>query len=144
MVHHNNGVADARRRRFCARLSIIAGSRSREGPSERATLCKTLQLGWDGPFQNWGRSCVNLFHNPRVWGRSGAPSTRRRPRRTGKAVDREYNNGVMVHHNNGVADARDRRFCARPSIIAGSCGREEPSERVILCKTLQLGWDGPF
>lgn len=42
----------------------------------------------------------------------------------------------MVHHNNGVADARDRRFCARPSIIAGSCGREEPSEVVILCSSV--------
>ena len=39
------------------------------------------------------------------------------------------NNGVMVHHNNGVADARNRRFCARLSIIAG---------RRAVEKTLQL------
>ena len=60
------------------------------------------------------------------------------------SVDREWNNGVVVQHNNGVTDARRRRFCARLHINAGACSREEPSERVILCKTLQLGWDGPF
>ena len=60
----------------------------------------------------------------------------------GKSVDCEYNIAFMVHHNIGVEDARKLRFCARLSIIAGSCGREEPSERVTLCKTRQLRWDG--
>jgi len=98
----------------------VAKSGSSAEHTERLILCSSCSGGRDGSSQNRSASNANLFYNSPVWGLSRAPSTHRRPRRTGKWVDCEQNNGGAVPWGSGVADTRRSRSCARLCINVGS------------------------
>ena len=104
-------------------IDEIVGSRDgRAAKSVRneQIVCSNRSDRLDRPFQNRSVSKANLFHNLPVLGLSGAPSTHSRPRRTGKSVGRETNNGSMVHPDRLVADTRRSRFGGHRCVNAGA------------------------
>ena len=86
---------------------------------------------------------TRVYFTAPVWGLSGAPSPHRRPRRTGKSVDCEQNNGIMVHLDGSVADTRIFGPCADLHINAQYLSRRIP--RLVRIKRLgsvnvEAGW----
>jgi len=59
------------------------------GASWGLEQCSSRSSQLSGPSRNQSAWNANLFYKTPVWGLSGAPSPHRRPRRTGKSVDRE-------------------------------------------------------
>ena len=109
MVHGDDTRADGRRSGSGAPISqdpVVASPTRRAEHLWVSEQCSIQSSRLDGPSRNRSASNANLSYNSSVWGLSGAPSPHRRPRRTGKSVDREENNGVMVHLDGVVADTR--------------------------------------
>ena len=91
-VHGEGTRADGRRSSHRAHFKQDRGL---PRPTTRAEhlwvseQCSTQSGRLAGPSRNRSAGNANLFHNSPIWGLSSAPRTHRRPRRTGKSVDRE-------------------------------------------------------